>query len=153
MCVPHHTYALTFQEFEKHISRFPFFVQSVSLYIDTKMIRSLNCSGRILFCLFWISRSRPSVVCPGKIFHSNSTDSPSIPFNSRYSAAFMNHSIFSCTMLYRLWVFMNCAKTNHRIRINAYLYFQQLGCPVVYQSRSHSWNCSGVVTSSGRLTW
>ena len=58
-----------------HISRCQSCVQSMSLYIDMKMIQSLNCSSPILFSVifFWISRSTP-------IFFWNSTGSPSIPF-------------------------------------------------------------------------
>ena len=81
--------------------RLHFFDPSMSLYIDMKMIRSLSCSGWILFSalVLWISRSNSSVECPGKTVHSNSADSPSIPSNSRYSQLFVNHSLFTSRLL------------------------------------------------------
>ena len=36
---------------------------------------------------------------------------------------------------------MNFAKTKHRIRVNACLFFRQLDRFVMWQSRSHPWNC------------
>ena len=57
-----------------------FFVQSMSLNMDMKMIVSRNCSG-VVFSLS-ISRRICNVVNPGTVFHSNSIAFPSIPRNS-----------------------------------------------------------------------
>ena len=53
--------------------------QMMSLNIDMKIIRPWNCSGSpILLMNSWTSRTSSNVENPGKIFHSNSIDSPSI---------------------------------------------------------------------------
>ena len=59
---------LTSKEFENHICLFPSFVETTSLCIDMKMIRSSICSGWILFSsiVLWMSRSKCSVACPGE---------------------------------------------------------------------------------------
>ena len=76
--------ALTFSEFEIQFSSFPFIVQSMSLNTGMKMIRSPNCSGSILRSCrsFWICWRIGNDVNPGKIFHSNSIGSASMPSNS-----------------------------------------------------------------------
>ena len=56
----------------------------MSLYVDTRMILSVRCSGshcRSLIRLRIFSR-RPKVTIPGNIFHSNSVGMPSIRFTS-----------------------------------------------------------------------
>ena len=55
------------------------FHHMMSLNIDMKIIRPLNCEGSpILLMNFWTSRTSSNVENPGKIFHSNSIGSPSI---------------------------------------------------------------------------
>ena len=61
-------------------SSFPGVPQVMSLHINMKIIFPLNCSGSHSdsATIFWISLRIPNVANPGKFFHSNSIDSPSI---------------------------------------------------------------------------
>ena len=75
---PIHRPAATVLEFAIHNSLFPFSHQTISLYIDMKMIRPINCSGShcISVIIFWVSA--------GKFVHSNSIGSTGIRSNSRH---------------------------------------------------------------------
>ena len=69
------------------------FHHMMSLNIDMKIIRPLNCDGSpILFMNFWTSRTSSNVVNPGKILHSNSIGSPLIVAKVLYCNEFLNHS-------------------------------------------------------------
>ena len=69
-----------------------------------KMIRPLNCSGDslILDMNSWTLLQSCSVVNPGKIFHSNSTGSPSIVSKALSCDELLNHvnlssqTVFDC---------------------------------------------------------
>ena len=73
-----------------HLSLDP---DEMSLNIDLKIIRPLNCSGGslILDMNSWTLLQSGNVVNPGKIFHSNSIGSPSIVFKALYSDELLNH--------------------------------------------------------------
>ena len=80
-------------------SQYIFFVLlpiRMSLYIDMKKIRAVNCSSSpcILSIIFWISARTCNVVSPLNMFHSNSVGSPSIRSSSPYWGVSVNHSIF-----------------------------------------------------------
>ena len=79
-CVNLRTYSVTLRAFAIQFYLFPRFVQSMSLYIDMKMIHPFNCSGSHFDSafIFRISSRIPNVVNPGKFVHSNSIGSPSI---------------------------------------------------------------------------
>ena len=68
----------------------------MSLYTDTKMIRSVNCSGAqfISSIMFQISTSDCDVACHVKFSTRKPTGSPSIRCNSRYLEEPVNRSIF-----------------------------------------------------------
>ena len=103
------------------------FLQSMSLPVDMKMIRSPNFSGWILFSSIALCISH--VVCPGKFLHLNTTGFPSVRSNSRCSWDFVNDSIFSFQ-----------ASILSRAEKNVYLCFRQLDGSVVQQGSSHPWN-------------
>ena len=112
----------------------------MSLHIDMKMIRSSNCSGWTLFSssVLWISGSNCSDVCPGKTVRSNSTGSPSIQSNSRYSRNYVNHLIFrfQASIDWGYSYILPRESTE-----NVYLCFRQHDCSVVQRSRSRPRNC------------
>ena len=60
---------------------------------DMKMIRSVNSSGSTLIVDWnsWTSLQSCNVVNLGKLFHSNSSGSPSILCKFMYSDQLMNH--------------------------------------------------------------
>ena len=62
----------------------------MSLNIDMKIIRPWNCAGSLIFMNFWTSSTSCNVVNPGKIFHSNSTGSPSIVSKVLYYGESLN---------------------------------------------------------------
>ena len=67
--------------------------QMMSLNIDMKIIRPLNCDGSpILFMHLWTSWTSCNVVNPGKIFHLNSIGSPSIVSKVLYCGESVNQS-------------------------------------------------------------
>ena len=81
----------TVQEFDKHSLWYPFLIQSMSLNMDM-MIRSSKSSNLFLrvAIFIWIFLRISTAACPGKIFHSNSNGSLSIPNNSLYTLDFWN---------------------------------------------------------------
>ena len=80
----------------EHLTRI-LFVSSVdphemSLNIDMKIIRPLNCDGSpILLMNSWTLLQSCNVVNPWKIFHSKSIGSPSILSKVLYSDELLNH--------------------------------------------------------------
>ena len=79
-------YPATVVDFATHISLFSLLPHEISLNIDRKMIRPVNCSGPhfISVIMFWMSARICNVVNPVKFVHSNSIGSPSIRSNSRH---------------------------------------------------------------------
>ena len=68
----------------------------MSLNIDMKLIRPLNCDGSpILVMNSWTLMMSCNVVNPGKIFHSNSIGSPSIVSKVLYCGESLNQLNFS----------------------------------------------------------
>ena len=68
----------------------------MSLNIDMKIIRPLNCDGSpILVMNSWTLLMSCNVVNPGKIFHSNSIGSPSIVSKVLYCDELLSHVNFS----------------------------------------------------------
>ena len=128
-------YAATSEEFEKQVSLFTAFRQSMSLYIDRRWF-----GLQIVQAEFWFPKGI-AVLCVLGIFHSNTTGSAQIRSNSRYSEDRVNHSIFVLSWVSWSWLFMNSAKTKYQIRGNVYLCSRQLDGSVVQQSGSHPWSC------------
>ena len=73
----------------------------MSLNIDMKIIRPLNFSGVTLNLdsNSWTSRTSCNVVNCGKIFHSNSIDSP-ILSEVLYSGELLNHACLSSQTIF-----------------------------------------------------
>ena len=70
-------------------------LQMMSLNIDMKIIRPLNCEGSpILVMSSWTLLMSCNVVNPGKIFHSNSIGSPSIVSKVLYCGESLTNSTF-----------------------------------------------------------
>ena len=92
----------TSSAFAEHIRSLSLSPQSMSLYIDMKIILPGKYSGSQtkVFSNFWISRRICNVVYPGNIIHSNSTGSPSIPSNSLYCFVLLNH----CSLPSHSWL-------------------------------------------------
>ena len=68
----------------------------MSLNIDMKMIRPLNCDGSpILIMNSWTLSTSSTVVNPGKIFQSNSIGSPSTKSKVLYCGESLNQLNFS----------------------------------------------------------
>ena len=70
----------------------------MSLNIDMKMIRFVNVSGSSLIFdrKSWTLLQSCNVVDIGKVFHSNSIDSPSIVSKASYCDEFLNNvNLFS----------------------------------------------------------
>ena len=81
---------------EVHNSSFPLSPHTLSLYIDTKIVLAVNCSGShsISVIIFWISVRICNVVNPVK-FSTRTPSAPSIRSNSRHWDEFINQLIFS----------------------------------------------------------
>ena len=106
-----------FESIRNTIFLFPRFVQSMSLYIDVKMILPLmNCSGT--HSSFWMSPRIPNVVNPGKTFHSNSVGSPSIRPKSLRWRVSEKHFILLSSMLglVQYWYLPDIALSQKRRR-------------------------------------
>ena len=93
--------SLDFYEVEIQISSFPLLVQLISLSIEMKIIRSVNFSGSMFrFCKsFGISWRVCGGVNLGKMFHSKSIATPSIPSNNSRQEAdkqFFHLTVPSC---------------------------------------------------------
>ena len=74
----------------------------MSLNIDMKIIRPVTSCGCML--IFdrnsWTSRTSCNVVNPGKIFHSNSIDSPSIVSKVLYCDELLNQVNFASQLVF-----------------------------------------------------
>ena len=108
----------------------------MSLSIDMKMILSSNSSGLIpLIAIFVVICLRTStVVCPGKIFHSNSNGSPSIPNHYLHSFVFWKYARCS----FHLSTTSGCGCIFPRQSMKSC--FRQLEYSIMKQNRSHPWS-------------
>ena len=99
----------------------------MSLKKDMKIILSSNTKGLIPHCsnFKWISWRICTVVCLGKIFHSNSNGSLSIPKNSQYSLEFWKYSGFF-PLIHDQWLGIHLSKTEHGIWVNMFCFFHSL---------------------------
>ena len=116
-----------------HTSSFPLSLHAMSLYIDMKIILTVNCSGShcISVIIFWISARICNVVNRGNIVHSNSIGSPSIRSNSRRWGGFIKPTNFLLPCAYGTIKISSHAQC----RIGEYVDFRcwQLNCSVVQQ--------------------
>ena len=127
------------------ILRFAFSPNTMSLYVDMKMIRPGNGSGShcISVIMFWISARICNAVSPGKVVHSNFIGSPSIRSDSRHWDEFMNESIFSVHCLYGIFtdfLMHNTESENTKAfavdswtarSVNRVVLFQELCCQLI----------------------
>ena len=101
-------------------------LQTMSLYIDMKMIRPGNCSGSHLFSviIFWISATICNVVNPGK----SSARTPSAPRQyDPIAREFINQSIFPSMRSREYQGFFPCTILIRRTRRLSLLTTELLG--------------------------
>ena len=112
-CVNFRAYSVTLRAFAIQCSFFPRLVQSMSLYIDMKMILPLNCSGSPFdfVIIFWILSSIHNVVNPGNFVHSISTGSPVDPIRTTCFPK-------PCNLAFRClhWFITAASQTQHWVR-------------------------------------
>ena len=109
-------YKPTISAFAEHASSLSLFLQLTAVNIDMKIIRPWKCSGSQskVFRYSWISRRISSVVCPGNIFHSNSSGSPSIPYNSLYCCeCALKTMIVDLPMPVRVWILSHLSNARY----------------------------------------
>ena len=122
----------TVTEFILHFSMFPRSPHTMSLYIDMKMILALNCSGSHwnAVSISRISSRIPTVVNPGKIFHSNSIGSPSI--RSKIFEITCFQKPFDVVFAGFDWLVTEASQTEHRVGEDIGFGFRNLQSFVTY---------------------
>ena len=105
---------------------------------DMKMIRSSNSSGLAwqTAILSWIAWRVCTAVCPGKMFHSNSTGSQSIPNNSVFTG-FLEIFKLIFPHHHSLWMSVPLSQTKNWVWVDVYFCFGRFDYFVMLQSRSH----------------
>ena len=113
-------------------------VQSMSLNIDMKMIRSSKCPGSLFwFCksfgVFWRFSSK---VSPGNIFHSNSIGSPSIQKKISIWIWLSNFFKMIIPSFVRSWMFLHLLQAIDGIWVDVCFWFRPLDYLIMRKRRS-----------------